>query len=416
MIRQRLFAIAICAALALAGLSVLTFAQGTFPGLLGPNQLVGSVAGGVPLPLAINGGASCTNALIYTNGVGFGCNVSAGTGTVTSITPSTGLSPNTAITSSGTIFLENISPGGRLTLVSNTPVMTTTQTGLATLYYTSYVNRFVPIYNGTNTQLYPLCAAGTTGACEISLALAASANWAANSVFDVFAYNNAGTPALCTVAWTNNTTRATALAQFSGNRTNAGVATCRTGAASTISLAANQGSYIGSFCTDAATAGQISWTYGTTAATPGAGRFCVFNANNRVNVASFTADSTASWTYNSITIRQAHAAATFQTVYVSGLGEESIAARYWSAGVSAATNGYVGIGVDSTTTFSQASTGGPSSNSALAPSLGSFAGIPGIGLHTISANEQVQTAASVVTFFGHNIVGQQTGLSFEARL
>lgn len=49
------------------------------------NTLLGSLIDGIPTPLTINGGNSCTNALTWTNGVGFGCNVASGTGTVTSV-------------------------------------------------------------------------------------------------------------------------------------------------------------------------------------------------------------------------------------------------------------------------------------------------------------------------------------------
>jgi hypothetical protein len=47
------------------------------------NTILGQTASGTPIGLTINGGASCTNALTFVNGTGFGCNTLAGTGTVT---------------------------------------------------------------------------------------------------------------------------------------------------------------------------------------------------------------------------------------------------------------------------------------------------------------------------------------------
>jgi hypothetical protein len=40
-------------------------------------------------------------------------------------------------------------PQGRLTLVSGTPVMTTTQSAKTTIYYTPYIGQACPLYDGT---------------------------------------------------------------------------------------------------------------------------------------------------------------------------------------------------------------------------------------------------------------------------
>ncbi|MGF6433576.1 hypothetical protein [Bradyrhizobium elkanii] len=50
---------------------------------IGANTILGQTAAGTPIALTINGGTSCTNALTWVNGTGFGCNSTAGTGTVT---------------------------------------------------------------------------------------------------------------------------------------------------------------------------------------------------------------------------------------------------------------------------------------------------------------------------------------------
>ena len=71
----------------LTGLPLTTGVTGNLPlanmASIGANTILGQTAAGVPLALTVNGGASCTNALTWVNGTGFGCNASAGTGTVT---------------------------------------------------------------------------------------------------------------------------------------------------------------------------------------------------------------------------------------------------------------------------------------------------------------------------------------------
>jgi hypothetical protein len=87
------------------GLPLTTGVTGNLPlaniATIGANTFLGSLAGGTPAALTINGGASCTNALTWTNGTGFGCNTTAGTGTVTSVAAGYGISGGT-ITSTGT--------------------------------------------------------------------------------------------------------------------------------------------------------------------------------------------------------------------------------------------------------------------------------------------------------------------------
>lgn len=93
-----------------------------------------------------------------------------------------------------------IPPQGRLTLTAATPVMTAEAANQTTIYYTPYVGDLCPIYNGStwnNTQF-----------AELSIAMAASANWAANTNYDLFVANDAGTLRLVTgPAWSSATAR-----------------------------------------------------------------------------------------------------------------------------------------------------------------------------------------------------------------
>lgn len=94
--------------------------------------------------------------------------------------------------------------GGRLTLTSGTPVMTTDVTS-STLYYTPYVDNRISLYDGTRWKME------TFSELSLSLSVTSGKN------YDVFVYDDGGTPALeLSNAWTTNTTRADALARQDG--------------------------------------------------------------------------------------------------------------------------------------------------------------------------------------------------------
>lgn len=95
---------------------------------------------------------------------------------------------------------------GRLTLTSGTPVTTSDVSNATAIYFTPFHGNKISLYNGSVWQLLSFS--------EISLALGTISS---GTNYDVFAYNNSGTVALDSiVAWTNDTTRATALALQDG--------------------------------------------------------------------------------------------------------------------------------------------------------------------------------------------------------
>lgn len=93
-----------------------------------------------------------------------------------------------------------IAPGGRLTLESGVPVSTTDQTAKTTVYYTPYVNNIIVLWDGNRWQ--PMTFA------EASLALG---TLTASKLYDVFGYLSSGALVLESLAWTDDTTRATAV-------------------------------------------------------------------------------------------------------------------------------------------------------------------------------------------------------------
>lgn len=93
----------------------------------------------------------------------------------------------------------------RLTLTSTVPVTTSDVTGVSTVYITPYIGNRIALYDGATWNLRE----GVEGAI-------ATGALSASKIYDVFVYDNAGTPASETLAWTNDTTRATGLTYQNG--------------------------------------------------------------------------------------------------------------------------------------------------------------------------------------------------------
>lgn len=323
--------------------------------------------------------------VLSTDGSGNTSWVSAsGSGTVTSITQGgiTTLS-SSPCTSSCTIGTNaTITPQGRLTLTSGTPVMTATVTGGTVLYYTMYVGNLVPIFNGTASW-------APTTFTELSITL--GANWTTNTNYDVYVGLDSSTLRLCTgAAWASGTARTETITRTNGIYLNNASMTCRYGNANTFTCSALTCTYVGTIRTTAA--GQIDYIFGASASGGTASVLNVWNAFNRVDTPTVVTDSGASYTYTSATIRQARASAGNQVSFVRGLDEDSIQYSYQAYCVTAAAAGSLswGVGFDSTSAFSrQFNTGSVPTANAIRIS-GSNVGnwLPGVGTHFISANEQ----------------------------
>lgn len=203
---------------------------------------------------------------------------------------------------------------GRLTLTSVTPVTRADVTGATTLYYTPYAGSRIALYDGSAWQILAFA--------ELSLSLGSDA---ANTNYDLFAYSNSGVVALERLAWTNNTTRATALTLQDGVLVKSGAPTRR---------------YLGTYRTTS-TIGQTEDSVTK--------RF-VWNYLHRVPRALRVIDTTDTWTYTTATWRQARASTANQVEVVVGWDEVvvsllvTVSASNSSAGVNVA----AGIGADST--------------------------------------------------------------------
>lgn len=286
------------------------------------------------------------------------------TGSVTSVTASTGLSGG-IITASGTIALAtNDKNGGRLTLTSGVPVTTTDVTAATTIYFTPFNGNYISLYTSGAWKVYTFS--------QQSFAVPATTS----QMYDVFLYDNAGILTFNIVAWTNDTTRATALAFQDGVYVLSGAA---------------QNRYLGSFRTTSVS-GQTEDSI--------ANRF-LWNYNNRVT-RSMQVIPASNWSYATNTIRQANASTSNQLNMVVGVAENAISATVNANLVSGATNATyaIMIGLDSTTALATNST---SNYCTIASALvgqaetATFVGYVGVGKHSLTWLESAPAAVSVTT-------------------
>jgi hypothetical protein len=280
-----------------------------------------------------------------------------------------------AASASGTTALSLA--GGRLSLTSGTAVTTSDVTAATTLYYTPYLHDQIALYDGSAWSVKTFT--------ERSLSLSSSS---ANTNYDIFLYDNAGTLTLEAVAWTNDTTRATALATQNGVYVKSGAATRR---------------YLGTIRITG-TAGQCEDSV--------AKRF-VWNLYNRVPRHLYVTEATATWTYTTATWRQANGSTANQVALVRGLNVDLVTAQVHAMVYNtAATYGSSGIGVSSTTTNSAQTFGQGFDTIQYDSSRARYSGYPGLGYYYIAWLE-ISAAAGTTTWASANVNQFTSGLHVE---
>lgn len=272
------------------------------------------------------------------------------------------------------------------------------------VYYSPFTGNLVPLYNGAT--MVP------TQFSELTLTLVAS--HAASQLYDVFVFNNSGTPTIVTgPAWTTPTAGSgargtgagtTQLSRVAGYWVNAVSMTGRNGA-TTYTIGSNLATYVGSLFMDG-TNGQISChvAWGQSR------KWGVWNAYNRQRLLLQAGDATASWSYNTAAIRPSNNASTNSLTVFSGLAEEPYAVHFTQRvdmdsadGNPAIAN--AGIGWNSTSAMSgkvgnhRAEQGGPYGGDAKAE----YFSAPSIGVNVATALENaVDTASVSMTWYGTN--------------
>lgn len=273
---------------------------------------------------------------------------------------------------------------GRLTLVTATPVMTTTQSAKTTLYYTPFKGNGISLYDGTSWAVINFS--------EVSLSLS---GYTASKPYDIWGYNNGGTLALESTVWTDTSTRATAIAFQDGVYVKSGTPTRR---------------LLGTIYINAS-GGQCDFIFGGLGSGGTEAKFGISNVYNQVQVSPFIGTTTDSYTYASSTWRAPEASSTYRCTFIRSILDNSVTASYTSSSTAGSQSTMLGIGYDSTTT----PTGGiPLVTAAAGPTAGTaFLGsvIPTPGLHYISAMEKVYSGTNTFNGDAHGSQAMQSGLS-----
>lgn len=205
---------------------------------------------------------------------------------------------------------------GRLTLTSATPVTTSDVIGATTLYFTPFHGNQVALFNGSSWVAYAF------SQCSLSLS-----GLAANTNYDIFLYDNAGTLTLEAVAWTNNTTRATALILQDGVYVKSGATSRR---------------YLGSIRTTATT-GQTE---------DSAKKRLIFNEYHRFARKLSVIESTGQWTYSTNAWRSANNNNNNRVEVIIGNPGIFVSLNLMARATGAGSGGAHGIGYDTTTSTS----------------------------------------------------------------
>jgi hypothetical protein len=277
--------------------------------------------------------------------------------------------------------------GLRLSAQSGTPVPTGNETTVSTIYLTQYLHGRIALYNGTYWQVV------TTP--EVSIALS---GLLAGRLYDVFAYVSSGNVILeFGTVWTNDTTRALNLTRLDGVLVSSADSTRR---------------YLGTIK-----------TISTTATTDTILQRFIWNMYNQVERDMVWAETTDSWTYTSTTIRGRGGLATARVEFVNGqnqLFHAEIAVD--GQGTSSTGNaGVVGVGLDTTASFSAGSSCVSSFSYASESTYGStkflrctYAGVQTSGYHAAYWNERVVTGSQTITMYGDH--GTTAGFGLNSTL
>lgn len=254
---------------------------------------------------------------------------------------------------------------GRLTLTSGTAITTSDVTAATTIYFTPFQGDSIALHDGASAwDIVPFA--------ELSLALGTLTS---DTNYDVFVYNNSGTAAIDTlVAWTNATTRATALTLQDGVLVKTGATTRR---------------YVGTIRTTSTTTTEDS-----------ASKRFVWNMQNRVRknieyLGSGTYLSTGGggWEYFLNT-------SSAQVHFV--LGQDSMVHLTFMALHSVSSTGTASIGVDldgtSTGVDATLVVATNSTSSVLTSAAAVYNEFPGVGYHYLTMMEK--PGASNTIFYG----------------
>jgi hypothetical protein len=268
---------------------------------------------------------------------------------------------------------------GRLSLTTAVPITTSDVTGATSIYYTPYLGNAIALYDGTNWQ--------TITFAEVALALGTLTS---GLPYDVFGVLSAGALTTEMLAWTNTTTRATALALQNGVYVKSGAATRR---------------YLGTFFTTSTTQTEDSLL-----------KRYVFNATNRVRRPLERIETTANWPGSGTSWRQVNGSSANQVGVLIGLSDIPVhVATYLLAGDgSSITSIGSSIGIDSTSAPAAHQIGMAGRVSLITQTNGmatsTYDGYPGVGQHLLQWLERAGDAANVTFHSASDSAYEQSGM------
>jgi hypothetical protein len=277
-------------------------------------------------------------------------------------TGSTILVPASSITGAATPD-EN---GFRLSVATASPAPQSTGTSSTTLYCTPFASNFMWTYDSSVWTRHT--------SSEFTLAVGTKTS---GKNYDVFCYSNSGTLTLeWSAAWTNDTTRADAIALQDGVWCKSSDHSRRLlGTARTVSTTeirdAPEARYLDNVSNRLLVCDQVASTDGNTTWTLTQSTYSAMNGGNNA------------WYVD----------------YVSSLGLDFV---YAEAGALCKTDGsgtaYLAIGVDSTTAKATRSIGDWNNTTTLRPVLAKYGGNPGIGKHELATLNGSDSAGRTMTF------------------
>lgn len=261
---------------------------------------------------------------------------------------------------------------GRCSLTTGLAVTTADVTAATTVYYALMPGQ------GTSIGLYTGTFWQATTIAQLSIAVPATTN----TMYDLWVDYNDGTPVLAVTAWTNDTTRATALT----TQDNVYVKTGDT-----------QQRYVCSFRTTAVS-GQTEDSF--------AKRF-VSNYYNQVPRSMRVIEATNSWNYITATWRQANASAANQVAFVVGVAGNPLTAHVtaFARQTVAGSDAYVAVGLDSITAPTTGNLGmaGTVGTAQILLIIADLEAYPAVGYHYAAWLESGDGAgAGTVQWFGDN--------------
>lgn len=264
---------------------------------------------------------------------------------------------------------QSYSPGGRLTLESGVPVSTTDQTAKTTIYYTPFVHNVINLWDGANWA--------PTEFTETSLALGTLTS---GLPYDVFGYLSGGALTLESLAWTNDTTRATAVTLQDGRY-------CKSGDKTRL--------WLGSFYTASSTTTEDS----------NQNRY-LFNMYNRVLRRFFYDMSGSSHTYASSTFREYGGVTTSRVRLLNGIKDQNVmvgAGAYTFIGT-AGQQARIGVGVNSTSSVQGATLWDNAATTPQRAAGAPYTGVPDLGFSYFACLEAATSGTG--TFDAARLSGQ----------